>query len=277
MSIAQVWQFNSSSNDLPLFVGEFSSMDTAMQNFAEGVYTTFRTYEHSKVIRLDMHFSRVEESARLINFDLKLERDSLRQCLHHIVHQCPYEDIRIRLLATPEEPQSIYIFTEALVIPTEDDYRLGVQVRTARLERENPKAKVSSFFRRSKGIKKRKKDHHEIIMVGDDGIILEGLSSNFFAVIKGELFTEDKRVLAGITRQIVVEISRNALLSVRLEGIAITNLPIISEAFLTSVSRGILPVRKIDDTLIGNGVPGSITKKLMKLFDERIRTELEEI
>jgi branched-chain amino acid aminotransferase len=107
--------------------------------------------------------------------------------------------------------------------------------------------------------------------------LLEGLSSNFFAIKDNQLWTEDKRVLSGITRQIVLDIAVSEAFPVKLTGISRAELSGISEAFLTSVSRGILPIRKIDQWVIGDGEPGLITRKLMTFFREKIESELEQI
>ena len=111
-------------------------------------------------------------------------------------------------------------------------------------------------------------------MVAEDRTILEGLSSNFFAVRKGILHTEDERVLPGITRELVLELGRGLLPratgSVRLDQVAE-----LSEAFLTSVSRGVLPVVRIDETTIGDGRPGPVTQELARRFGALVAREAE--
>src|SRR6185295_7505398 len=115
---------------------------------------------------------------------------------------------------------------------------------------------------------------HEGLMVGEDGAILEGLSSNFFAVIGGALHTEDARVLPGVTRSMVLEIARGLL--PRGAGPArADSLGAIAEAFITSVSREILPVIGIDGTTFGDGKPGPVTRELIRRFEEVIAKEVE--
>lgn len=87
------------------------------------------------------------------------------------------------------------------------------------------------------------------------------------------MVTPDRFVLQGITRMRVLEVARRDFTveerSVRLEEIYDA-----AEAFMTSTTKGVLPVVKIDDRIIGSGVPGPTTKALRK---QLLRREEEEI
>ena len=114
-------------------------------------------------------------------------------------------------------------------------------------------------------------------MVDEDGRILEGLSSSFFAVRGGELWTAESGVLFGTTRAWVLELANELDIIVNLEGAPLDDLEGIEEAFLTSSSRGLLPVRQIQDIVISSGVPGPVTLALMDAYQARLADELEEI
>jgi branched-subunit amino acid aminotransferase/4-amino-4-deoxychorismate lyase len=109
--------------------------------------------------------------------------------------------------------------------------------------------------------------------VDEDGSILEGLSSNFFAIKRGELWTAENEVLSGITRLIVLEEGRKEGLDIHLLPVNYSELPGISESFITSSSRAVLPVVKIDNILLGNGRPGSYTRLLSEKFLVRIKND----
>jgi branched-subunit amino acid aminotransferase/4-amino-4-deoxychorismate lyase len=51
----------------------------------------------------------------------------------------------------------------------------------------------------------------------------------------------------------------------------------LTEAFLTSSSRGIVPIVRIDDITVGEGVPGAITQRLRKAYDEYVLRSAEKI
>lgn len=114
-------------------------------------------------------------------------------------------------------------------------------------------------------------------MVADNGLIMEGLSSNFFGVMQGSLYTADEGVLPGITRSLVLEEAELANVPVKLTGIPLDKLHTIDECFITSASRAVLPVVEIDDVVIQNGKPGPITQILRSRYLQRIKVEAQDI
>ena len=101
------------------------------------------------------------------------------------------------------------------------------------------------------------------------------MSSNFFAVVDGTLRTEGARALPGITRSLVLEAARG-LLPVDLTAPRRDELPRASECFITSASRGVMPVVEIDGTRIADGRPGTVTAELRRRFEARIAAEARE-
>src|SRR5262249_40292023 len=117
---------------------------------------------------------------------------------------------------------------------------------------------------------------HEGLLVGEEGALLEGLSSNFFAWHEGELRTEEERALDGVTRSIVLEVAMSSV-PVRREAVRLADLPRVAESFLTSASRGILPVVAVGGRSIGSGRPGPLTMRLTKLFDQLLEREAADV
>ena len=124
---------------------------------------------------------------------------------------------------------------------------------TIPLRRDHPGAKDTRFIATaSEAYGTLPPGAHEGLMVAEDGSILEGLSSNFFAILDGVLRTEHERALPGITRSIILELCQG-LIPVSLTPIRVADLPRVTECFLTSVSREILPVARVDDVTIQVG------------------------
>jgi branched-chain amino acid aminotransferase len=258
----------------------WDTLDAVTTHLPDGAYTTFRTYDHNKVIRLDDHLERLEETARLAHKPVSLERLRLREALRNVIDEYPGEmDLRIRVVLDLEDfVGDIYIMAEILETPQPEAYRSGVWVITCQLQRENPKAKLTATIPVADKIRgKLPTEVEEALMVDEAGRILEGLTSNFFAVKGGELWTNEEGVLSGITRSLVLEEAVRIELPVNYRSITITEIPDLEEAFITSSSRGILPVKQIDRILIGSGRPGPITVRLMDCLESRVRNELQEI
>jgi branched-chain amino acid aminotransferase len=281
MTNISVWKIiNNKPACEPIFFEDpVKSLDDVSKKIPQGAYTTFRTFHHNKVLHLNDHFKRLEETARLANSTVSIDNRVIQENLHRILEQQKEGDHRVRItLDLERDPGNIYISVENLKIPTQSAYNLGVPVITLKMKRENPKAKLTNFLKISENLKSQLNHGvNEALMVDDNGIILEGLSSNFFAIINGEIWTEDKKVLSGITRTIVLEEAAGMGIKVIFQGISTDQIRKCDEAFLTSTSRSVLPIHDIDNILIGNGNPGPLTKQLMDHYEKHIELEVETI
>jgi len=114
---------------------------------------------------------------------------------------------------------------------------------------------------------------HEAIIVGPNGEIVEGATSNVFMVRDGELITPpiEAGILAGITRKTVLELASELSLRVHEMQIHPADLYRADEVFITSTIREIVPVVKVDDVTIANGRPGAHVRRLLDAYRERAR------
>lgn len=256
------------------------TLDEATRRLPAGVYTTFRTYQKTSVLLLQDHFDRLEESAQLIGVTMKLERETIRIAMRGLVAVFPADELRIRLCIPilDRKFDYLYIMLESLRLPDEKDYRYGVQTKTIAMNRDQPAAKWSGFIEKTSPIRADLSSMvNEILMVDSNGRILEGLSSNFFAIRCGVIYTAEGNVLAGITRKLILDVIADLGLPLVLEGYRIEELQSVEEAFISSTSRGVLPVVQIDDTQIGNGQPGRITRQIVTHFERKVKENLEPI
>ncbi len=284
MTAITLWQLDSSGESSRLEKMSFepapASLDESSACIPGGAYTTFRTYNRRAVIRLEDHFGRLEESARLKTAKtVLLDRPSIRQALRRVIADFNNGEARIRLTLDLEaQPGTIYIAITDLQTPTPQEYTNGVQTVTAAIHRHHPKAKLTDFLADVGCYRKAlPAGVNEVLLEDERGRLLEGASSNFFAVKAGEIYTADAEVLSGITRRLVLSEAQQQGLVVHFEPVFTRELRVIEEAFLTSASRSILPVRQINHIIIGNGVPGAVTRQLSQGFENRIRDELEQI
>ncbi len=257
-----------------------SSLDECSLSIPGGAYTTFRTFNHWNALHLDDHFRRLEETSELINGKQSVDKDNIRIVLKQLLQQ--YEEIselRIRLtLDLVKFPGDLYIMVEPLAVPTANMYSNGVKTITVALSRSNPKAKATSFIGQSATLRnKYPGDINESLMVDQQGYILEGISSNFFAIKNGEIWTNDRDVLSGITRKIVMEEALAENLVMHYESVKTSEIGELDEAFITSSSRAVLPVVKIDENTIGDGKPGKISLLLLNRYTKRVESEIQHI
>lgn len=108
---------------------------------------------------------------------------------------------------------------------------------------------------------------YEAIFVRD-GYAIEGSSSNFMAVLDGEIRTYPtcNYILGGITRDVVLDLARKLGYPVREEGIPVDALPRCTEMWVTSTTSEIMPIVEIDGHVVGDGRPGPIASALLEAF-----------
>jgi branched-chain amino acid aminotransferase len=256
-----------------------SSLDRVSQKLPGGSYTTFRTYGGTRVIRLSDHLARLNAAARLIEQNnISIDTAAIRSALREIVTLFPSSEHRIRVtMDLEQEPGNVYIALEKMSPLPLHVYQQGVKTITCSIQRSVPKAKLTRFINSANDIRKQMPDDvHEALMVSS-GKILEGLSSNFFAIKEGVIWTAEEGVLSGVTRSVVLDEIRGEGIISRFSPLPVEDISVIEEAFITSSSRGVLPVVQIDDQQIGAGKPGPITIQLHKRYLQRIEEELEEI
>jgi D-alanine transaminase len=107
----------------------------------------------------------------------------------------------------------------------------------------------------------------EAILVRN-GFVTEGSSSNVFAVLNGSLITPPlgRDILPGITREVILKIAQDNLISYRERSITIDDLKQAEEIWIASSVREIVPVIELDGRPVGGGKPGPVWQKVNRLF-----------
>ncbi|MBZ0285173.1 MAG: aminotransferase class IV [Anaerolineae bacterium] len=253
-----------------------SLADAARHEPHNGVYTVTNTYQTFKVLKLDAHLDRLEDSARRENIPLNLNRTVLRAALRSMIAAANYGDVRFRITVPHDQPDHLILSIEPFSPPAPEVYANGVHCITLpNSARHNPAAKTTDWMHDRESVKLPDGIYTGLLLDHDDNI-LEGVSSNFYAVLNGELRTAGEGVLLGIAQQIVFEVA-SGILPLRREAVNINDLSQLSDAFITSSSRGIVPVVEIDGLKIGEGRPGSYTHALRQAYVAWVESHLEEL
>lgn len=241
------------------------TLDAVSLQLAEGVYTTLRTYDRSRLVGLSAHLQRLIDSHALVRRERPLDPAAIRSALRAVIAREGLPAARLRI-TTPFDSNVIYISIEPFEAYPPECYTYGVACGTVRLARQTPRAKLTQFIAPSRARKIESDPRlHEILLVDAEGRILEGITSNFFAVLNGALRTAGQGVLEGVTRGIVLSLAIG-LAPLHDTPIDLADLPHLSEAFITSSSREVMPVVRIDRVVIGDGRPGPITQDLMARY-----------
>ena len=271
----QTWQVKRSDNQ-KLEINA-STFDEIAQLLPEGYYSTFRTFNGgTRVLGLASHLQRLYEPVSTPD----VEESVLRRRLFGLLETFRPGEARVRAVMTRQG--QVYIAISPLLPLPRELYEKGVHVETTELQREHPRLKSTAFISRSDSERRHiaQEGIFEALLV-KEGTILEGMTSNFFYVGQvsnlPHLGTASNDILLGITRETVLDIARSRGLTVTYEPLKLEQLKEISEAFITSSSRGVVPVIQIDDVMVGEGSPGPITREFMSAYDSYVLEHAEKI
>ena len=105
-----------------------------------------------------------------------------------------------------------------------------------------------------------------------NGVVTEGASSNVFALLDGTLWTHPATpaILAGITREVVLELAHEAGIPVREEALSVPAFAEAAEIFVTATTADVMPVVRVDDRVVGGGRPGPVARGLAAALRARL-------
>jgi branched-chain amino acid aminotransferase len=261
--------------------------------YGDSVYETIGTM-YGRLFAARDHLDRLERSARRIGLRVP-PRAEIEAAIAQTIAAAGNPETRVRVILTRGvgkldlDPAScdgcqLVVIAFPLGAPTPEMFQKGVAVAIVSITRNSPQAidpmvKSGNYLNNvlALGEARRKLGAYEAILCAGDGSIAEGSTSNVFAVVGGQVWTPQPEVgiLDGITRAKVLELARGAGIAIIERRIQPDELRGADEAFLTSATRGVLPITTIDGKPVGGGVPGPITRRLMALYDELARRGVE--
>lgn len=250
--------------------------EAAQYEPTDGVYTVTNTYNTYQVLKFDAHLDRLEDSAQHAGIALRLDRSVLRKALRQMIADAGFGDVRFRVTVPRDQPDHFILSLEPFKPPPAQVYSEGVRcITVSNTARHNPRAKTTDWMHERQRISASlPKGIYDAILLDEAGNLLEGLSSNFYTIVDGELRTAGEGVLPGIAQQIVFTVAPD-ILPLRTEAVNVRRIDDFSEAFITSSSRGIVPVVELDAHQIGNGKPGLFTARLREAYLAWVTAHLE--
>lgn len=115
------------------------------------------------------------------------------------------------------------------------------------------------------------------LLLDTDNFIAEGTGSNIFLIKDDKIFTpEPRNILRGISRDYVIQLGRDLGFEVIEKNLDLYDVYHADEAFLTSTPYCIVPATSINSVPIGEGKPGSLTKRLIKAWGEKVGVDIIE-
>ncbi|HUF62757.1 MAG TPA: branched-chain-amino-acid transaminase [Verrucomicrobiales bacterium] len=255
--------------------------------YGDGVFEGIRFYGGG-VFLLDEHLQRLLDSARAIHLQIAMDLAELREAVLETVRINGLRDGYIRLVATRGSGglglnpyvcrrSSMIIIASTIQLYPEEKYRDGLTVVTCSTRRTGPAAlspTVKSLNYLNNILAKIEALHagaDEGLMLNEQGYVAECTGDNIFVVRGNTIRTPPATsgALRGITRQVVLELAKEAGWEAGEENLTRYEVYTADECFLTGTAAEVIPLVRIDARPVGDGRPGPATLELMRRFRER--------
>ena len=252
--------------------------------FGDSVYEVLRTYD-GLAFEPGRHFRRLRASAARLGFSVPAGDEALLAQVDSLLARVASGESYIRIIVSRGLGDCSYNF-ERVQGPTVVmiqkplppypawHYEDGIQVAAVGVRRNHPRAldpaiKSSNLLNNIQAMREaQSRGAEEPVLLNHEGFVAEGASTNVFLARGGTLRTPplSAGILAGITREVVLELLPGLGIPSREEPLHLDDLLGADEAFLTSTTREVVPVKQVDETPVGSGRPGTLTRRVMEAF-----------
>lgn len=261
--------------------------------YGDGVFEGIRAYQ-GLIFKLEEHLNRLWESAHTIMLKIPMDMKSMESAIIETLQRNKLKDAYIRVVVTRGvgdlglspwlcKKATVFIIADKITLYPKSLYQKGLEIITVPTVRNlpeavNPSIKSLNYLNNIMAkIEAKNGGCMEALMLNHQGYVAECTGDNVFMIKrtgKGSglrdaiLLTPPTYLgaLKGITRHAILEIAERIKLPFEERVITRHDLFNASEVFLTGTAAEVIPVVKIDGRQIGDGVPGKITKCLLKEF-----------
>ncbi|MBU3666871.1 MAG: branched-chain-amino-acid transaminase [Chthoniobacterales bacterium] len=254
--------------------------------YGDGVFEGIRFY-NGRVFRLEEHIVRLFDSARAICLDIGLSRDEVTQALLETIRQNDLRDGYVRLVVTRGcgdlglnpalcPRATVFIIASKITLYPPDKYENGLHVVTCATRRIphgalSPMVKSLNYLNNVLAkIEAQQAGAGEGLMLNEQGYVAECTGDNIFVVRNGVISTPPiaSGALAGVTRSVVFEMAAEFGIPIQEPQMTRYDIYTADECFLTGTAAEVIPAVRLDNRVIGDGLPGDVTKRLIARFHE---------
>jgi branched-chain amino acid aminotransferase group I len=284
------------NDDIRVYVGSrlvpreeatVSVFDSSVQG-GDAVWEGLRVYD-GRIAKLEAHLDRLFASAHALAFAALPTRNSVRKAIFATLEANKMRDgVHVRLTLTrgakvssgmnPRLNQSgpCLIVLAEWKPPVYGD--AGIRLITASTRRNNPQCLDSKIHHNNllnnilACIEANVAGADSALMLDLNGFVSETNDTNVFAVIGNRVATPNAdSCLPGITRGLVIDLCREHQYTCEERNISLSEMYTAHEVFTTGTMGELTPVLEIDGRRIGDGKPGTLTRRLSRLYAEWVR------
>lgn len=261
----------------------------------DGVWEGLRLH-HDALVFLDDHLDRLFQGAKTVGMDLKMSRQEITAAIRKTLKANDMHDgVHIRVMftrgikKTPSQDPRLTISGPNLVIIAEykkadpESRDRGVKLFTSTIRRGSPDYLDPRLNCHSKIhevqalIQAQEAGADEALMLDVNGFVSTCNATNFFMVKNGEVWTSTGQFcMNGITRKKVIEVCKMAGIPCFEKNFSLFDVYGADEAFVTGSFGGLTPVTEVDGRVVSEAVPGDMTGRLQKLYEQAIMDSAEQ-
>jgi branched-chain amino acid aminotransferase len=265
-------------------------------HYGTGVFEGMRCYptaDGPAVFRLDAHLERFYASAAVYDLEIPYTADALTEATHEVIRANRLESAYVRPIAffdaatlsvwTKECPVTIAIAAFPTGAYHAGGPERGVRVTVSPVRKFDNTAipawakACGQYINSARAVNEaQRRGFDEALLLNSRGEVSEGSGENLFVVKNGAVITNDKdaSILMGVTRASILEIARDLSIPTRVASISVSDVLTADELFFSGTAVEVTPIREVDDTVIGDGKPGPITRRIQETFNKAVRAEL---
>lgn len=268
---------------LPLAEAMVSIEDRGFQ-FGDGVYEVIRTYG-GRPFELTAHLARLDRSAQALDLRQPYSHQQWNRQILDGIQQAGYPEAKVYIQVTrgvaPRDHAYAPDLSPTVVMTVRELHPLDPSVQAAGVEAMTiedirwGRCDIKSVNLLANVLARQQAKREQVFetILVKNGQVTEGAVSNVAIVRNGAVVTapEGPHILSGVTRAVVLQMTRQAGVSVQERYFTQEELLAADEVFLTGTTVEVLGVVRVNGKMIGGGKPGPITKRLAGDFAERTR------
>lgn len=264
--------------------------------YGTGVFEGMRSYDTPDgpaIFRLDAHMRRFAASAAQYEIEMPYSIDQLSEASLEVVRANGLENAYLRPIAFFDSysfavwPKDCPVSVAIIAVPgrqyIQGGPEHGVRVTVSTTRRIDastlpPTIKACGHYTNSVRAAQDaiRRGYDEAILLDRNGNVSEGSGANLFVVKNGTVITNDidASILMGVTRDSVLQISRDLGLPVEIRTLTLADLREADELFFSGTAVEVTPIKEVDGRAIGDGTPGAVTRRIQKTFFDAVHGRL---
>ena len=265
---------------VPEATGSLAVNDLSMQR-GYALFDYLKTME-GVPLYLDDHLDRLFFSAKEMHLPISYSREAIKDILNQLIQRnnIPQSGIRITLTGgySPDSytigTPNLIISQSALTLPSNESFYKGIRLMSYPHQRQLPHIKTTDYVMAIWLQPLMKKQGADDILYYQEEAVRECPRANVFMVKDKKLMTPSQHILKGVIRKQVLQLA-SKVLPVEEGAFSVDELKDADEVFITSTTKQVLPVQRIDDVELYTDKPGPITSALRDLLIQQQKAQLK--